>query len=129
MSIHPTLQSCLLAWISELQYKSLTLSQVIVISLSPSLPIRAVTIQSAVIVRPDLQDPRSTRMTLLFQTDFGGRLPKFMVNFFSAFAPPKWRRDMYNFYNKVYSKEKNCDKVRKDMHICSTQHAFKNCVL
>eukprot|EP00731_Ephydatia_muelleri_P025092 Em0017g175a len=81
-----------------------------VVATKPGI-VRAVTIQSAVIVRPDLQDPRSTRMTLLFQTDFGGRLPKFMVNFFSAFAPPKWRRDMYNFYVKVYSKEKNCDKT------------------
>ena len=77
-----------------------------------SLSIRAVTIQSAVIIRPDPQDPTSTRMTLLFQTDFGGWLPKFIVNFFSAFAPPKWRREMYNFYTRVYSKEKNCRKVK-----------------
>ncbi|KAL5479945.1 hypothetical protein EMCRGX_G023548 [Ephydatia muelleri] len=81
-----------------------------VVAAKPGI-VRAVTIQSAVIVRPDLQDPRSTRMTLLFQTDFGGRLPKFMVNFFSAFAPPKWRRDMYNFYVKFYSKEKNCNEM------------------
>ena len=80
----------------------------------PSLPIcRAVTIQSAAIVRPDPLDPTSTKITLLYQTDFRGWLPKSMVNFFSAFAPPKWRRDMYNFYIKMYSKEKeNCDKVR-----------------
>lgn len=68
--------------------------------------VRAVTIQSAVIVRPDSQDPTSTRMTLIFQTDFRGRLPKFLVNAFSVLAPIKWRNDLYNFYINVYSKEK-----------------------
>eukprot|EP00731_Ephydatia_muelleri_P025093 Em0017g176a len=69
--------------------------------------VRAVTIRSATIIRPDPNDPNSTRMTVLLQNDTKGWIPKFIVNAFAARAPGQWRDSMYNFYANVYSKEKN----------------------
>ena len=43
---------------------------------------RAETILSGVIVRPDPQDPNSTRMSLMLQNDIKGWIPHFVVNLF-----------------------------------------------
>ena len=67
--------------------------------------IRAATILSASIVRPDPTDPRSTRMTVLLQNDAKGLIPKFIINSVTAKAPGQWRDNLYNFYVDVYSKE------------------------
>ena len=78
-------------------------------SIVPPKPgiVRAVTIRSATIIRPDPKDPNSTRMTVLLQNDTKGWIPKFIVNAFAARAPGQWRDSLYNFYTNVYSKEKN----------------------
>ena len=66
---------------------------------------RAETILSGTIVRPDPQDPNSTRMSILLQNDVKGWIPHFLVNAFAARAPGQWRDTLFNFYKNVYSKE------------------------
>ena len=71
-----------------------------------TLPLnRASTILSSTIIRPDPQDPKSTRVTILLQNDFGGWIPHDVVNYFAAKAPGEWRDNLYHFYVDVYSKE------------------------
>ena len=65
---------------------------------------RAETILSGVIVRPDIDDPNSSKMTALLQNDIKGWIPHFIVNAFSAQAPVAWRDDMANYYHQHYSK-------------------------
>ena len=81
----------------------------------PISMLRAATIQSATIIRPDPADPGSTRMTVLLQNDTRGWIPKFIVNEFAARAPGQWRDSLYNFYVNVYSKEK----LRGDKEVVS----------
>ena len=68
--------------------------------------VRASTILSSTIIRPDPQDPNSTRVTILLQNDLGGWIPHDVVNFFAAKSPGEWRDNLYHFYVNVYSKEK-----------------------
>ena len=72
-----------------------------------TLPLnRASTILSSTIIRPDPQDPKSTRVTILLHNDFGGWIPHDVVNFLAAKAPGEWQDNLYHFYVDVYSKEK-----------------------
>ena len=71
---------------------------------------RAKTILSSTIIRPDPNDPKSSRVTILLQNDFGGWIPHDIVNLFAAKTPRKWRDNMFNFYVDVYSKEKETEK-------------------
>lgn len=65
---------------------------------------RAETILSGVIVRPDADDPNSSKMTVLLQNDIKGWIPHFIVNAFASSAPAAWRDDMANYYHQHYSK-------------------------
>ena len=69
------------------------------------LSCRAETILSGTIIRPDPQDANSTRMSVLFQFNLKGWIPRFIVNAFAARAPGQWRDTLFNFYQNVYSKE------------------------
>lgn len=57
-------------------------NQLVVTTIYYSLVSRAETILSGVIVRPDPQDPNSTRMSLMLQNDIKGWIPHFIVNVF-----------------------------------------------
>jgi len=67
--------------------------------------VRAETILSGTIVRPDSKDPNSTRISILLQNDVKGWIPHFLVNAFAARAPGQWRDTLFDFYQNVYSKE------------------------
>lgn len=70
------------------------------------LCIRAKTILSGVLIRPEENDPNSTRLTILLQNDPMGWIPKSIVNFMSARAPLEWQETLAQFYHDVYAKEK-----------------------
>ncbi|CAI8029004.1 START domain-containing protein 10 [Geodia barretti] len=67
--------------------------------------VRAETILSGVIVRPDPEDPGSTKLSLMLQTDMKGWIPHMIVNTIAARSPKQWRDSLANFYTNVYSKE------------------------
>lgn len=69
------------------------------------LPVRAETIFSGTIIRPDPQDPNSTRMSVLLQVDMKGWIPYFIMNLFAARAPGQWRDTLFHFWHDVYLKE------------------------
>ena len=66
---------------------------------------RTRTILSGLIIRPDSDDPNSSKMTMLIQNDAKGHLPKFVVNFGTNKAPEKWRSTLDKYYKDVYSKK------------------------
>jgi hypothetical protein len=68
--------------------------------------VRAQTILSGVLIRPEEGDVNSTRLTLLLQNDPMGWIPKYIVNLFASRAPFEWRDAMATFYHDVYVKER-----------------------
>ena len=68
---------------------------------SPSL--RAETILSGVIVRPDPDNAGSSKMSVLLQNDIKGWIPHFIVNAFTARAPEKWRESLATYYKEHYT--------------------------
>ena len=66
---------------------------------------RAKTILSGVIVRPDPEDPGSTRLSMMLQTDMRGWIPHFVVNAFAAKAPSQWQTCLTNYFWNTYSKQ------------------------
>lgn len=62
-------------------------------------------ILSGVIIRPQPDDPASTRLSMMFQTDMKGWIPHFITNAFAAKAPATWKENLTNYYYNFYSKE------------------------
>ena len=57
------------------------------------------------IVRPDPEDPsKSSKLSLMLQSDIKGWVPHFVVNAFAARAPMEWRESLANYYFNVYTK-------------------------
>lgn len=66
--------------------------------------VRAETILSGVIIRPDPEDPtNSTKMSIMLQNDAKGWIPHFIVNKFAANAPIDWHNSLAGYYSNVYS--------------------------
>lgn len=57
------------------------------------------------IIRPDPNEPYSSKLTMLLQNDARGHLPKFAVNFATNRAPEKWRAALEKYYKEVYYEE------------------------
>jgi hypothetical protein len=72
--------------------------------------IRGETILSGTIIRPDPEDPNSSKVSILIQSDLKGWIPKFVINLVVSKAPGAWRKELLKFYNEVYSKEKEAGK-------------------
>ena len=70
------------------------------------VPYRAGTILYYMIVRPDSEDPNSSKMTYLTQIDMKGWIPHFVVNAFSKKSSEAWIDGLINYYWKDYSKKK-----------------------
>ena len=68
--------------------------------------VRAETLLSCSIIRPDDKDPNSSVITTIAHTDMKGLLPEFVVNSAVLSAGDTWRAAMVKFYNEVYVKEK-----------------------
>lgn len=66
--------------------------------------IRAQTVLSGLIIRPDSANPDSTRVTVLVKNDAKGKIPKAAVNHASEKGMDKWRTDLVKFYTEVYAK-------------------------
>lgn len=66
---------------------------------------RAETILSGVIIRPVPDDPTSTRLSMMFQTDMKGWIPHFLTNAFAARSPGNWKENLTSYYWNVYSKQ------------------------
>ena len=79
--------------------------------------LRAETILSATLIRPEENDPNSTKLTIMLQNDPKGWIPKFIVNMFAAKAPGDWRDSLANFYHNVYKKEKETQPEEKEQVI------------
>ncbi|XP_065844349.1 START domain-containing protein 10-like [Oscarella lobularis] len=62
--------------------------------------VRAQTIFSGVVVRPNADDPNSSKVTLIFQIDFKGSIPASVINFLSTSSPLKSRDEMVKYYKK-----------------------------
>lgn len=69
--------------------------------------VRAETIFSGIVIRPDADQPNSARMSLLFQTDMKGWVPSFFVNLFSRSSPGQWRNSLVDYYENVYSRARS----------------------
>ena len=68
--------------------------------------IRAETLFSAMIFRPDENDPNSTVFTSILRSDLKGLIPEFVINNLSGGAADTMRADIDKFYKDVYVKEK-----------------------
>ena len=68
--------------------------------------VRAETLLSCIIVRPDEKDPNSSVVTTIAHTDIKGMLPEFVVNSAILSSGDAWRASLVKFYNEVYVKEK-----------------------
>ncbi|XP_064385643.1 START domain-containing protein 10-like [Halichondria panicea] len=64
--------------------------------------IRAETILSGVIVRPDPSDSNSTKMSILLQTDMKGLIPHLISNAFASHAPGRWRDSLEKHCHEHY---------------------------
>lgn len=71
--------------------------------------VRAETLLSVSIIRPDEKDPNSSVLTTIAHTDMKGLLPAFVVNGAILQSGDTWRANMLKFYNEVYIKEKQED--------------------
>ena len=68
--------------------------------------VRAETLLSCIIIRPDDTDQNSSVITTIAHTDMKGLLPEFVINSAILSAGDTWRATMVKFYNEVYAKEK-----------------------
>ena len=68
--------------------------------------VRAETLLSVSIIRPDDNNPSSSVLTTIAHTDMKGMLPAFVVNGAILSSGDTWRATMVKFYNEVYVKEK-----------------------
>ena len=79
--------------------------------------LRAETILSGVIIRPDPENPgNSSKMSVLLQNDVKGWIPHFIVNAFAAKAPVEWHDSLANYYSQFYSRKDKTEEgdSRKD---------------
>ena len=68
--------------------------------------VRAETLLSCIIVRPDEKDPKSSVVTIISHTDMKGLLPEFVVKGAILSSGDTWRASVVKFYHEVYLKEK-----------------------
>ena len=68
--------------------------------------VRAETLLSCIIVRPDDKDPNSSVVTTIAHTDMKGMLPEFVVKSSIVSYGDTWRAVAVKFYHEVYLKEK-----------------------
>ena len=69
--------------------------------------VRAETVFSALIFRPDENDPNSTVFTNIVLTDLKGLIPEFVINSMMGGTADTARVEIDKFYKEVYVKEKN----------------------
>ena len=69
--------------------------------------VRGETVFSALIFRPDENDPNSTVFTNILLTDLKGLIPEFVINSMMGAAADNARVEIDKFYKEVYVKEKN----------------------
>lgn len=72
------------------------------VTLFISLIFRAEAIFAGAIIRPDPDDPGSSVLSVMMQTDMKGLIPHFIVNTFAAHAPAEWHSCLSNYYKNVY---------------------------
>lgn len=65
---------------------------------------RTETIFSGLIIRPDPDNSKSTKVSMLIQIDAKGLLPKFAVNYGMTKASEKWRDALEKYYKEVSSR-------------------------
>lgn len=68
--------------------------------------VRAETILTGQIMRPDEKDANSTVLTILSRVDMKGMIPTFVINSAVIGSGDKLRKDILKFYTEEYSKEK-----------------------
>ena len=68
--------------------------------------VRAETLLSCIIIRPDDEDPNSSVVTTIAHTDMKGLLPEFIVKGAILSSGDEWRASIVKFYHEVYLKEK-----------------------
>ena len=68
--------------------------------------VRAETIFSAMIFRPDEKDPNSSVYTAILLGDLKGSIPVLVINNMAGGAADTMRAEMDKFYKEVYVKEK-----------------------
>ena len=62
------------------------------------------TLYSGIIIRSDPNQPDSTKLTMIFRTDFKGMLPTSLINLISEKGPKKWMESLTQHHKKNFKK-------------------------
>ena len=75
---------------------------------APAKPkvVRAESMLSGIIIRPNEEDINSSIIVTISQTDMKGLIPSFIVSGAFVKSGDSWREALVNFYHNTYSKEK-----------------------